>query len=136
MKTASTMFADVLLELERIEELHASLHPAVSIFGSARTPADSHEFRSAHGLGQALAQKGFTVISGGGPGIMRAAVEGAQSARGRSVGFNIALPFEVPSIDLQDISLTFENFFTRKLASCLSGFHPHPLNVGWAHSPE
>lgn len=83
MTVCSKVFQEGPRELEQIEALHTSLQPAVSIFGSARVRADSPEYRSAFELGYLLAKAGFTVISGGGPGIMRAAIEGAERVRAR-----------------------------------------------------
>ena len=132
MTVCSKVFQDGPRELEQIESLHTSLQPAVSIFGSARVPVDSPEYRSAFEIGHLLAKAGFTVISGGGPGVMRAAIEGARSASGRAVGFHIALPFEHIDTSLQDLSLKFENFFTRKLAfaHCSDAFIVMPGGMG------
>ena len=72
----------------------AGLGPAVSVFGSARTPEGSAEYALAHEVGSRLAQAGYTVITGGGPGTMAAANRGAHEAGGESVGLGIELPFE------------------------------------------
>ncbi|GAC1393223.1 MAG: TIGR00730 family Rossman fold protein [Ktedonobacteraceae bacterium] len=92
----------------------AHIPPAVTIFGSARTkPADS-EYISAIETGRLLANAGFAIITGGGPGIMEAANKGAQAGGNLSIGCNIELPFEQSSNQYLDISLDFSYFFVRK----------------------
>jgi uncharacterized protein (TIGR00730 family) len=88
--------------------------PAVSIFGSARTPPDSPLYRLAETIAHKLSDAGFSVISGGGPGIMEAANKGAYHGRSPSVGLNIQLPREQRANDFQDVSQTFRHFFARK----------------------
>jgi uncharacterized protein (TIGR00730 family) len=88
--------------------------PAVSIFGSARTPPDSPYYRLAESIARQLSDAGFSVISGGGPGIMEAANKGAYHGRSPSVGLNIQLPHEQRSNSYQDVSQTFRHFFARK----------------------
>ncbi|WP_342627506.1 hypothetical protein AAC691_15235 [Nguyenibacter vanlangensis] len=92
----------IIRELELVEEVSSRLGKSVTIFGSARIPPDNPVFRLARQVAYELAASGYTVISGGGPGIMRAASEGAREAGGPAVGFNISLPFEPPDIGLQD----------------------------------
>jgi uncharacterized protein (TIGR00730 family) len=94
--------------------LLAELGPAVSVFGSARTPVDHPEYQQAQQLGAALAGAGYAVITGGGPGTMEAANRGASEAGGTSVGLGIELPFEQRLNDWVDIGLTFRYFFARK----------------------
>jgi uncharacterized protein (TIGR00730 family) len=94
--------------------LLADVPHAVSIFGSARTKPDSHEYALAEQIGAALAEAGYTVITGGGPGIMEAANRGAVSAGGVSVGLGIELPFEQSLNDYVDIGIEFRYFFVRK----------------------
>ena len=94
--------------------LLADLPHAVSIFGSARTKPDSEEYALAERIGAALARAGYTVITGGGPGIMEAANRGAGSTGGVSVGLGIELPFEQSLNDYVDIGLEFRYFFVRK----------------------
>lgn len=132
MKPALDKISAIAAELHRVDEVESTLGPSVSIFGSARTMRDANEYASAHKIAQLLAESGFTVISGGGPGIMRAATEGARAGGGCAVGFNISLPFEPPEIELQHISLTFDNFFTRKLAfaRCSDAFVVMPGGMG------
>ena len=87
----------------------------VSCFGSARVPEFDPRYEQARATGRLLAQAGFTVITGGGPGLMEAANRGAKEGGGTSVGLNIELPFEQGANPYQDIELTFHYFFTRKL---------------------
>jgi uncharacterized protein (TIGR00730 family) len=94
--------------------LLAELPAAVSVFGSARTPADSPEYTAARALGTALAKAGFAVITGGGPGTMEAVNRGASEAGGVSVGLGIELPFEQSLNDWVDIGINFRYFFARK----------------------
>jgi uncharacterized protein (TIGR00730 family) len=91
--------------------------PCISIFGSARTKPGSKYYELAVQTSRRLAEEGFGIITGGGPGIMEAANKGAQMAGGRSVGLNIELPFEQksnPYID-SDKSMHFDYFFVRKV---------------------
>jgi uncharacterized protein (TIGR00730 family) len=92
----------------------AGLGPAVSIFGSARTPRESPEYAEATALAAALATSGYAVITGGGPGIMEAANKGAFDAGGVSVGLGIELPFEQGMNAFVDIGVDFRYFFARK----------------------
>jgi uncharacterized protein (TIGR00730 family) len=94
--------------------LLAELPPAVSVFGSARTPKDHPEYAAGQQLGAALAQAGFAVITGGGPGVMEAVNRGASEAGGVSVGLGIELPFEQGLNDWVDIGINFRYFFARK----------------------
>jgi uncharacterized protein (TIGR00730 family) len=94
--------------------LLAELPRAVSVFGSARTPADHPDYAMAQQLGGALADAGWAVITGGGPGIMEAANRGASEAGGLSVGLGIELPFEQSLNDWVDLGLEFRYFFARK----------------------
>jgi uncharacterized protein (TIGR00730 family) len=87
---------------------------AISVFGSARTPHDSPFYAEAQSLGCKLADAGFAVITGGGPGIMEAANKGALEAGGLSVGCNIELPFEQAQNPYLNLSINFRYFFIRK----------------------
>ena len=101
--------------VEGFERL-SSVGPSVSVFGSARTPPGTAYYELGVAVGRALAERGYAVITGGGPGIMEAANKGAQEAGGASVGLNIALPHEQgsnPYVDA-DKNLLFEFFFARK----------------------
>lgn len=93
----------------------AELPPAISVFGSARTPVDSSEYEAGVRLGRGLVEAGWAVITGGGPGAMEAANKGACEARGVSVGLGIELPFEQGLNQYVDIGLNFRYFFVRKM---------------------
>ena len=94
--------------------LLAELPRAVSVFGSARMPRDSPDYATARELGGALADAGWAVITGGGPGIMEATNRGASEAGGLSVGLGIELPFEQSLNEWVDLGLEFRYFFARK----------------------
>ena len=94
--------------------LLAELGAAVSVFGSARTPAGHPDYAFAEKLGAELARAGYAVITGGGPGIMEAVNKGTSEAGGVSVGLGIELPFEQTLNDWVDIGLQFRYFFARK----------------------
>jgi uncharacterized protein (TIGR00730 family) len=94
--------------------LLAELPWAVSVFGSARTPADHPEYAAGRELGAALARAGFAVITGGGPGVMEAVNRGASETGGISVGLGIELPFEQQLNDWVDVGINFRYFFARK----------------------
>ncbi|MFC5993955.1 TIGR00730 family Rossman fold protein [Pseudonocardia hispaniensis] len=92
----------------------AELPRAVTVFGSARTPRDHAEYALGRALGAALADAGFAVITGGGPGTMEAANRGCSEAGGLSVGLGIELPFEQGLNDWVDVGINFRYFFARK----------------------
>ena len=100
--------------VEGIEAL-SKLQRAVTIFGSARVRPGDPEYQKAESLAAKLVQKGFSVITGGGPGIMEAANKGAAEAGGKSVGLNIHLPFEQKPNPYANISLEYHYFFIRKV---------------------
>jgi uncharacterized protein (TIGR00730 family) len=112
-------------EEERLERVRRELEmgfgaleeigPAISVFGSARTPEDHPEYAAARELGRRLGESGLAVITGGGPGAMEAANRGARDAGATSIGLNIELPFEQHANPYLDISLEFHYFFTRKV---------------------
>ena len=94
--------------------LLAELPRAVSVFGSARTPRDHPHYAAGVAIGAALAEAGYAVITGGGPGAMEAANRGASDAGGLSVGLGIELPFEQELNEWVDVGISFRYFFVRK----------------------
>ena len=119
--------------VEGFEKL-ARIGPCVSIFGSARTHNDSKYYKLAEDIAFKLTQKGYGIITGGGPGIMEAANKGASEGNGKSVGINIDLPFEQKHnqyID-SDKLITFDHFFIRKVMfmKYAQGFIVLPGGVG------
>jgi uncharacterized protein (TIGR00730 family) len=106
---------EIMAEFVEATERLAHIRPAVSIFGSARTKPDHAYYQLAESIGRQLSDAGFTVISGGGPGIMEAVNKGAYAGRSLSVGLNIQLPHEQASNAYQDVSQTFRHFFARKV---------------------
>ena len=93
----------------------SDIQPAVSIFGSARTKPDHPYYKKTEEIARLLSDAGFSVISGGGPGIMEAANKGAFYGKSPSVGLNIQLPHEQSNNPYQNISQTFQHFFARKV---------------------
>lgn len=110
----------------------ADLGPAIAVFGSARTPADHPWYAMGEQVGRELAQAGFTVITGGGPGAMEAANKGASEAGGVSVGLGIELPFEAGLNPWVDKGINFRYFFARKtmFVKYSQGFVVLPGGVG------
>ena len=100
--------------IEAIDAL-SKIQPAVTVFGSARVKAEDPFYKKAEVLAQRLAQKGFSVITGGGPGIMEAANKGAAAAGGKSIGMNIRLPFEQKPNPYANITIEYKYFFVRKV---------------------
>jgi uncharacterized protein (TIGR00730 family) len=92
----------------------AELGPAIAVFGSARLGGDHPSYAIAEKVGRRLAEEGFAVITGGGPGVMEAANKGASEAGGVSVGLGIELPWETGLNDWVDIGINFRYFFARK----------------------
>jgi uncharacterized protein (TIGR00730 family) len=100
--------------VEGFEQLSA-VTPSVSVFGSARTPVDHPDYLLTESMCRQLSDAGFTVVTGGGPGIMEAGNKGAQSGKSHSVGLNIVLPREQTPNSYQDLSLHYRHFFSRKV---------------------
>lgn len=100
--------------VEGFETLH-DLGPAVTIFGSARLTPKNRYYEDAVNLANMLADDGFAIITGGGPGIMEGANKGAKKGKAHSVGLNIEIPMEQEPNKYHDISLSFRYFFIRKL---------------------
>jgi uncharacterized protein (TIGR00730 family) len=122
----------IMSEFVEALETMARLGPAVSVFGSARTPATDRYYDLAVQCGAKLVEKDFAVITGGGPGIMEAANKGAAEAGGASVGLNISLPMEQVPNPYQNIELDFRYFFIRKVmfVKYASGFIIFPGGFG------
>ncbi|MDR2838382.1 MAG: TIGR00730 family Rossman fold protein [Azonexus sp.] len=104
----------IMSEFVEATERLAAVKPAVTIFGSARVKEDSPYYAMTQQIARLLSDSGFSVISGGGPGVMEAANRGAYHGKSPSVGLNIQLPHEQSSNPYQDISQTFRHFFARK----------------------
>jgi uncharacterized protein (TIGR00730 family) len=102
-------------ELDRGFDALREITRGVSIFGSARLPPGSETYELARDVAHRLGEAGFTIITGGGPGVMEAANRGAREAGARSIGLNIELPFEQGPNAFQDIPLRFHFFFSRKV---------------------
>ena len=100
--------------VEGFERL-ARIRPSVSIFGSARFRPDHPYYGLTEEIARSLSDAGFSVVSGGGPGIMEAANKGAYEGKSPSIGLNIQLPHEQKGNDYQDIPLSFRHFFSRKV---------------------
>jgi uncharacterized protein (TIGR00730 family) len=106
---------EIMAEFVEATERLAPIRPAVSIFGSARIAPDSPHYMLTENIARKLSDAGFSVISGGGPGVMEAANKGAFFGHSPSVGLNIQLPHEQRSNPFQDVSQTFRHFFARKV---------------------
>lgn len=122
----------IMAEFVEATERLAPIRPAVSIFGSARTPVDHPYYKMTETIARLLSDAGFSVISGGGPGIMEAANKGAFQGKSPSVGLNIQLPMEQHGNAYQDISQTFHHFFARKymFVKCASAYVVMPGGFG------
>jgi uncharacterized protein (TIGR00730 family) len=105
----------IMSEFVSATEQLSNIHPAVSIFGSARVASDHPYYKLTEEISRLLSDAGFAVISGGGPGIMEACNKGAFYGKSPSVGLNIQLPHEQRNNPYQNISQTFHHFFTRKV---------------------
>jgi len=112
----------IMSEIRTAADKLANIGPAVSVFGSARVSRNSPYYETTIAISAALAEAGFAVIAGGGPGIMEAANKGAFEAGGTSIGLNISLPHEAHNNEFQTISLSFEYFFPRKAAFFMHSF--------------
>ncbi len=105
------IMAEFVTGFERL----AQIQPSVSIFGSARIAPGHPYYALTEDIARKLADAGFSVVSGGGPGLMEAANKGAYHGKSPSVGLNIRLPHEQTTNAFQDVSLTFQHFFARKV---------------------
>ena len=113
-KDTWTVFRIMAEFVEGFETL-ASVWPAVSVFGGARVARDSETYRQAETVARLLAESGFAVITGGGPGAMEAASRGARMGGGRTVGLNIKLPSEQRPNRYVETVVNFDYFFVRKV---------------------
>ena len=102
--------------VQSFEEMRDKPKMLVSVFGSARTREDDPVYASARKLGNLLAEAGYGVITGGGPGVMEAASRGAFEKNGASIGLNIKLPMEQHPNPYQTASIDFDYFFVRKVS--------------------
>ena len=105
----------IMSEFVEATERLAGIQPAVSIFGSARIGPESRYYQLTERIARLLSDAGFSVVSGGGPGVMEAANKGAFFGKSLAVGLNIQLPHEQKSNPYQDVSQTFHHFFARKV---------------------
>lgn len=105
----------IMAEFVQAYERLAPVRPAVSVFGSARTKPGTPRYALGVEIGRKLSDAGFSVITGGGPGLMEAVAKGAFEGKSPSIGLNIRLPREEKPNEYQDISLTFTHFFARKV---------------------
>ena len=119
-------FLEGFVAVERIDR------PAITVFGSARLGEDDPVYAAARDVARRLAEAGFAIVTGGGPGVMEAANRGARDAGGLSVGFNIELPHEQFTNRYLDISLTFKHFYARKtmFVKAAEGFVIFPGGFG------
>jgi uncharacterized protein (TIGR00730 family) len=106
---------EIMAEFVGATEKLKEITPAVSIFGSARTPTTHPYYKLTEEIARLLSDAGFSIISGGGPGIMEAANKGAFAGKSASIGLNIELPHEQKGNNYQDISINFQHFFMRKV---------------------
>jgi uncharacterized protein (TIGR00730 family) len=117
---------------EGFEAVDRIKEPAVTIFGSARVHEGDAPYEQARAVARRFAERGWAVVTGGGPGVMEAANRGAKEGGGLSVGFNIQLPHEQRSNPYLDISLTFRHFYARKtmFVKAAEGFVVFPGGFG------
>ena len=118
--------------LQGFEAVERIGRPAITVFGSARVREGHPAYAAAREAGRRLAEAGFAVVTGGGPGVMEAANRGAQEAGGVSVGFNIELPHEQGLNPYVDIGVTFHHFYVRKtmFVKAAEGFLIFPGGFG------
>jgi uncharacterized protein (TIGR00730 family) len=135
-ETADELERHVLMIAEEFREGFEAVaridRPAVTMFGSARVREENPVYEQARDLAHRFAERGWAVVTGGGPGVMEAANRGAQEAGGVSVGFNIELPHEQGSNPYVDIGVTFHHFYVRKtmFVKAAEGFLIFPGGFG------
>jgi hypothetical protein len=115
MSRESWKIFQIMAEFVAGFEQLTQIQPSVSIFGSARTPPGHPYYALTEEVARKLSDAGFSVVSGGGPGLMEAANKGAYAGKSPSVGLNIRLPHEQHANRYQNITLTFQHFFARKV---------------------
>ena len=125
----SLIASEFLAGFQAVEKID---RPAVSIFGSARIREGTPTYEQARATGRAVAEAGFAVVTGGGPGVMAAANRGCKEGEGLSVGFNIALPHEQGLNPWCDLAITFDHFHVRKVmfVKAAEGFVIFPGGFG------
>ena len=106
---------NIMAELVEGFDVLSRIHPAVTIFGSARSHPNSSNYKTTEKVARLLAENGFNVISGGGPGVMEAANKGAAAGGGKSVGLHIHLPDEQKPNKYANVQVDFKYFFVRKV---------------------
>ena len=128
VQTIAAEFREGFQAVDRIDR------PAVTIFGSARVRETDPVYDQARGVARRFAEHGWAVVTGGGPGVMEAANQGAKEAGGLSVGFNIELPHEQRLNPWVDIEVTFRHFYARKtmFVKAAEGFVVFPGGFGTA----
>jgi uncharacterized protein (TIGR00730 family) len=126
VKRIADEFLEGFVAVERIDR------PGVTVFGSARVGEDHPAYQQAREVARRLAEAGFAIITGGGPGVMEAANRGARDAGGLSVGFNIELPHEQGMNRYVDLGVTFKHFYARKtmFVKAAEGFVIFPGGFG------
>ena len=129
LRHAAEIGAEFLMGFKAVDRIS---RPAATIFGSARISETHPVYRLAREAGRLLAEEGFAVVTGGGPGVMEAANRGARDGGGVSVGFRIKLPHFEPENEYLDISVLFEHFYARKtmLVKAAEGFILFPGGFG------
>lgn len=115
MSHESWKLFQVIAEFVEGYERLRHIKPSVSIFGSARTKPDNPYYKLTQDIARLLSTQGFSIVTGGGPGVMEAGNKGGQEGNCFSIGLNIVLPREEAPNPFQDISLRFRHFFTRKV---------------------
>jgi uncharacterized protein (TIGR00730 family) len=122
----------VRAELEAGFDALAGVERSITVFGSARAPADDPDYELARAISAQLGRDGFAIITGGGPGIMEAANRGARDAGALSVGLSIELPLQECTNPYADVLVHFRHFFTRKVMFLryASGFVVFPGGFG------
>jgi uncharacterized protein (TIGR00730 family) len=111
LQSALQIFAEFVRGFRRLQ----GIGPCVTVFGSARFGEEHRYYQLAEEIGERIARAGYTVMTGGGPGVMEAANRGAKKGRGRSIGCNIKLPEEQHPNSYLDTFVEFDHFFVRKV---------------------